>query len=234
VFKQLVKKNPIVLQLEELRLSFSEKADPAKTEAMRAYMKGKFEYFGLQKPVRDLVVKPWIKELGILDWTELKGACTWLWEQEEREFQYVAMELLFKNKKQWTVDSLNYFEQLILKKSWWDTVDYIASTLVGFYFLKYPERINVVIEKWIKSKNMWLNRSAMIFQLKYRDRTDTGLLFRSILPHLESTEFFIQKAIGWSLRQHAYTDAALVKKFVDTNALKPLSKREALKHFDKE
>lgn len=218
-------------QLNALHSKFLEASDPTKVESMSAYMKGKFEYMGLQKPVREVIVKPWIKQLGTLDWIDQKKVAAWLWKQQEREFQYVAMEMLFKNRKNWKEESLDYFEKLIITKSWWDTVDHIAATLVGGYFEKFPANKNKKVKEWIKSKNMWLNRSAMIFQLKYRGKTDVELLFEAILPHLESNEFFIQKAIGWCLRQHAYTDSKQVQKFVASHQLKPLSKREALKHL---
>lgn len=228
-----ISKNKISLEdkLIELREAFIEAGDPSKVEYMSAYLKNKFECMGLQKPVREKIVKPWLKSMTGLNWAEQKKASSWLWKQEEREFQYVAMELLFKNKKQWTEESIDYFEKLIQTKSWWDTVDFLASTLVGSYFVKFPAGKTAKSFEWIKSKNMWLNRSAMIFQLKYKDTTDVQLLFKSITPHLTSTEFFIQKAIGWSLRQLAYTNPSVVKKFVKEHDLKPLSKREALKHF---
>lgn len=224
-------RNELDKKLIELREAFLEAGDPSKVETMSSYMKNKFAFLGLQKPVREKIVKPWIKTMSDLTWPEMKRAATWLWEQEEREFQYVAMELLFRNKKQWNEESINYFEKLIQKKAWWDTVDNIASTLIAYYFKKFPSAKNTKVKEWIRSKNMWLNRTAMIFQLKYKTDTDTKLLFEAITVHLNSHEFFIQKAIGWSLRQLAYTDQALVKKFVREHELKPLSKREALKHF---
>lgn len=218
-------------QLNALREKFMDAGNPSKIESMAAYMKNKFEYAGLPKPVRETIVKPWLKSISDLSWRDQMKASTWLWKQEEREFQYVAMELLFKNKKNWTEESLEHFEKLITTKSWWDTVDYIAASLVALYFERYPSSKNKKIKEWIKSKNMWLNRTAIIFQLKYRNKTDLDLLFQSILPHLKSNEFFIQKAIGWSLRQYAYTDPKTVIKFVKGHDLKPLSKREAMKHF---
>ncbi len=217
--------------LDLLKKQFSEAADPSKAESMSAYMKGQFEYFGLQKPVREVIVKPWLKNLSGLTWKEQEQASSWLWKQKEREFVYVAMELLFRNKKQWTNESIDHFEKLILSKSWWDTVDFIAASLVGYYFEKFPAQKNMYIKRWISDNNMWLNRSAMIFQLKYKTATDLSLLTQAILPHIDSKEFFHQKAIGWALRQHAYTDPMWVKKFVKENKLKPLSVREALKHL---
>ncbi|HNQ61617.1 MAG TPA: DNA alkylation repair protein [Bacteroidia bacterium] len=218
-------------ELELLRKQFSEAADKARAKSMEAYMKDQFKFFGLPKPVRSQIAKPWMKNLSGLSWREQKQISSWFWKQEEREFLYVAMEILFRNKKQWTEESIEHFEKLILTKSWWDTVDFIAASLVGHYFIKFPSSRNKVIKRWTMHENMWLNRAAIIFQLKYKSDTDTSLLKQAIIPHLESKEFFHQKAIGWSLRQYAYTDPAWVKLFVKQHNLKPLSVREAIKHL---
>ena len=227
------KKFDLQLHLEDLRLQFLRVANKSKATAMSAYMKNKFQFMGLPKPIRDTIVKPWLKILSGIRWEEQKIASSWLWKQDEREFQYVAMELLFKNKKLWTEESLTHFEKLLISKSWWDTVDYIAAALVGAYFEIFSETKQAKINEWINSNNMWLNRTAILFQLKYKNKTDIKLLFKSILPNIQSNEFFIQKAIGWALRQYAYTDPDMVKKFISSNELKPLSKREALKHLKK-
>ena len=109
----------------------------------------------------------------------------------------------------------------------------IASNLVGNLFQKYPHLIPAYVSKWEKSDNMWLVRTAIIFQLKYKNDTDFKLLKRVIERHLSSKEFFIQKAIGWALRQYAKFEPELVQEYVKRTDLKPLSRREALKHFKK-
>jgi 3-methyladenine DNA glycosylase AlkD len=140
-------------------------------------------------------------------------------------------ELLEKYKKMWAEDMIELFEKLIVTKSWWDSVDYMSSALVSVYFKKYPQQIKPVTESWMASGNMWLQRVSLIFQLTYRKETDTELMFHYMRQLTHSKEFFIQKAIGWALRQHAKTDADLVKQFVENTKLAPLSKREALKHI---
>ena len=122
---------------------------------------------------------------------------------------------------------------MIITKSWWDTVDRIASRLVGFYFREHKELIEPYTEKWMYYGNMWLQRTALLFQLKYKKETDTDLLFGYIQALAESPEFFIQKAIGWALREYSKTAPKTVKQFVDSTLLAPLSKREALKIINK-
>ncbi|MEZ4888313.1 MAG: DNA alkylation repair protein [Chitinophagales bacterium] len=123
-------------------------------------------------------------------------------------------------------------EFMIVHKSWWDSVDTTAKW-VGVFFKKYPTMTKPVTKRWITSDNMWLQRMAIIFQLAYKKDTDVDLLFEYVLRKSDSKEFFIQKAIGWALRQYAKTDANAVWRFVDVTDLAPLSRREALKHFSK-
>jgi 3-methyladenine DNA glycosylase AlkD len=147
----------------------------------------------------------------------------------ERDFQYFAVELLMKCKKQWNKNDIRLFEKLIINKSWWDTVDFIANQVTGPWFKLYPDQIVPVTGKWNKSKNIWLQRMSLLFQLKYKKETDTELMFEYICHLSGSEEFFVQKAIGWVLREYSKTNPGIVKKFISENDLKPLSKREGLK-----
>jgi len=122
---------------------------------------------------------------------------------------------------------------MVINKSWWDTIDFLSPKIVGEYFKLYPETIENQIEKWIHSNNMWLQRSCLIFQLKYKETLNTQLLTHIIQSLLCSKEFFINKAIGWILREYSKTNPQWVIKFVHTNTLNTLSKREALKFINR-
>lgn len=152
---------------------------------------------------------------------------------DERELQYFAIELLIKTKKQWTVEDVTLIEYLVTHKSWWDTVDFLAAIIAGAWFKKFPEHIKPVTEKWNTSENIWLQRTSILFQLKYKKDTDLKLLSKYIKRLFSSNEFFVQKAIGWILREYSKTDPVMVQKFVDTEKLMPLSKREALKVIER-
>ena len=124
-------------------------------------------------------------------------------------------------------------EYLIVTKSWWDTVDSLAGGTVGIHFLRFPEVREQYLARWRASKNFWLRRTTILFQLGYEQNTDFDLLCDIIRENLGSNEFFINKAIGWALRQYARTDPKAVKKFVNaTKELNPLSRREAMKHLE--
>jgi 3-methyladenine DNA glycosylase AlkD len=118
---------------------------------------------------------------------------------------------------------------MILQKSWWDTVDFIAVNLVGAYFKVFPHKRNVITQKWMASNNIWLQRSCLLFQLKYKELLDTEFLANTISSLLGSQEFFINKAIGWVLREYSKTNQEWVIHFVSNTPLNSLSEREALR-----
>jgi 3-methyladenine DNA glycosylase AlkD len=124
-------------------------------------------------------------------------------------------------------------EYIIENKSWWDTVDFIAKKLVGRYFIEYPEYRDEFIEKWLKSDNIWLQRTTILFQLAYKEETDVKLLFDIIKKLKDIDEFFIQKAIGWSLREYSRTDPDKVEKFIKENDLSNLSSKEGMRIIKK-
>ncbi|MFD3448829.1 DNA alkylation repair protein [Microbacteriaceae bacterium 4G12] len=202
-----------------------------KAEQMTRYMKDNFPFLGIQSPERKQLLRTFLQQYGKPQKEDLFEITRHLWSLPEREFQNIALDLFEKNLKHLDDTFLPLFEEMITTKSWWDTIDYIASRLIGFVFTSYPHHIEVYIPKWMASNNIWLQRTAILFQLKYKERTNTALLFSIIEELSDSKEFFIQKAIGWALREYAKTDAQTVLHFVNSHTLAPLSKREALKHI---
>lgn len=216
--------------LQPVRESFSAFADPVKAAGAKAYMRNQFEFFGMQTPVRRMISRE-IFLAGLPTMKDMPKIIRDAWSQPEREFQYFAIELLAKLKKEWTADMITLVEKMIQEKSWWDSVDHINGLIAGPYFQQYPDLLKPVTKKWNQSENIWLQRSSIIFQKAYRQKTDTVILSAYIKHCSGSREFFIQKGIGWALREYAKTDPTWVQHFVATNDLPALSKREALKHF---
>ncbi len=218
----------LILIEEELRAI----ADPEKAAGMKAYMKNHFEFLGVASPERKVISRfIWqeYKATVLMDWRDIFN---FLWNCPEREYQYVAMDLMQKIKTKIQLEDIELIQNYILEKSWWDTVDFIASHMAGKYFEKFPEQIPNFIPLWMKSENMWINRTAILFQLKYQDKTDFDLLRENILYHIDSTEFFINKASGWALRQYSKFDKERVKHFVDEHPnLSKLTIREASKYL---
>jgi 3-methyladenine DNA glycosylase AlkD len=200
-------------------------------EAMEAYMKNQFQFFGIKTPERTALFRDFLKENGKPSLEELPAIVRSLWFEPQRECQYVALGLIDKQSRYLTKEHLPLLEEMIVTKSWWDTIDHIASYHVGEIYQK--EEDDTYLEKWIHSENMWLNRIAILYQLKYKVKTDEDRLFRYILLHQKSKEFFIQKAIGWALREYSKTNPEAVKNFIASEELAPLSKREGLKHVNR-
>jgi len=231
----LVSADPVGDILDALYFVFKKKGDARLATGMNRYMKGRFDYFGVKAPDRKSILKLFKKPiLNLIQQGFLEEIMIRLWEFEEREMQYCALELLDASKKQYTTSTMDLIERLILSKSWWDTVDMLAGKSAGYLYLKFPELRSQRIPHWITHTDFWLNRSAIIYQLNYKDKTDFEELKKSILPHIESKEFFLRKAIGWALRQYSRTNPQAVIRFVDQHPeLSGLSKREALRLIPK-
>ena len=196
---------------------------------MEKYMKNLFPFLGIKSPLRKELSKQLFREQGIPEnWEEV---VLQLWALPEREYQYLALDVVAKVKKRLAESHIRLLEELVTTKSWWDTVDFLAAHMAGAILRRFPERIGSSTTAWMESQNMWLQRTAILFQLSYKQETNQELLFSFIQECAASKEFFIQKAIGWSLREYAKINPEAVRDFVEKTPLASLSKREALKHL---
>lgn len=200
-------------------------------KGQQAYMKDNFVFFGLKTDLRRQIQKPFLHRDFLPSKKDAKLIVGSLWEKNERDFQLFGQELLFKYVKSLEKADISLLEYMIVNKSWWDTVDFIAVKLVGAYFKKFPEKRDLIIQEWLKSDNIWLKRSAILFQLKYKRNLDEVFLAEVIKQNFGTKEFFINKAIGWVLREYTRTNPAWVIAFVEeySKELSNLSKKEALR-----
>ncbi len=216
--------------LQPLIEKYEASRNPVKALQMKKYMKDQFEFYGIPTPERRAMMSEHIKGAGLPEWTEIDSISRNLWEMEEREWQFTQLDLMNRMKKQLVPENLPLLEYLITTKSWWDTVDGLSGWFVGELFKRYPELIPPTTNKWMSSGDIWLQRSCLLFQLKYKKDSDLDLLFGFIEKLSHHKSFWIRKAIGWTLREYSKTDPAAVSHFVDTHPeLSGLSKREALK-----
>ena len=222
-------KDPPVNFIPILEKEFVSKSNTEIASGQKAYMKNLFEFYGVKAPVRQEIQKPFFNKKFLPPKVGLEKTAKALWNKPQREFQYFAQEFVQCYTKHFEKKDIRLFEFMITHKSWWDTVDFIASKLVGEYFKRFPEERNQRVEKWITSGNIWLQRTAVLFQLKYKEDVDTVLLSRVINVLLGSEEFFINKAIGWMLRQYSKTNPEWVLDFCNQTSLDKLSRREALR-----
>ncbi|MGF1639261.1 MAG: DNA alkylation repair protein [Cyclobacteriaceae bacterium] len=193
---------------------------------MAQYLKKRFDFLGIKSPERRLIYKDFLKVPFDVN---LELIARWLWDQPYRELQHYAIDILVKAAKKAPESRIDLYEKLISEKSWWDTVDALAVNAVGVHFRLYPHLISTKVNAWMQTENMWLQRTCLLFQLKYKMSMNVDLLLDCIKKLGHTKEFFIQKAIGWILREYSKTDANWVLGVVQNENLKPLSKREALK-----
>jgi 3-methyladenine DNA glycosylase AlkD len=193
---------------------------------MKRYMRDQFEYLGK-------LLKHFFNDHGLPDIANLDSIARDLWSLPQREFQYAATSLIEKLEQQLPEEFIKTLEYLLVTKPWWDTVDMISTGVLGLHFKRYPKVRRKYLAKWRKSDNLWLRRATILFQLDYKQETDFELMCDIIRENLGSDRFFINKAIGWALRQYARIDPQAVRKFVKEMPLHPLSAREAVKGLEK-
>ena len=217
------------MKIEDLIPILEAATVPEKVPAMEAYMKNKFSFLGVQKPILKKIerefFKPFIKDP--IDWTFVEEC----WQQPYREFQYIAMDYLVKKKKELRPEDLPKLKALAQTKSWWDSIDQL-DRIIGEITFTYPETKNIM-RQWSLDEDFWLRRIAIDHQLMRKELTDTDLLAEVICNNFGQTEFFINKAIGWSLRNYSKVNPDWVEAFIDRyrEQLSPLSIREGSKYL---
>jgi 3-methyladenine DNA glycosylase AlkD len=200
---------------------------------MAVYLKNKFVLLGIQAPERLEINKTIKEQYGKVEFEEIEAIAMELWKLPEREFQYLAINLIDQVKTQLNPSHLDFIINLIKEKSWWDTIDGLVVNFVGQILKVYPDLIDEYVQDWVDSNNIWLNRTAILFQLKYKNDTDFELL-KSISDQLKhKNEFFVKKAIGWALREYSKTNPREVETYIATANLQALSEKEGLKVINK-
>jgi len=207
-------------------------ADAGRAAGAKAYMRGQFEHLGIGTPERRAAIAPLIRGFKPATAEELRAAATGLWAMREREYQYVAADLLVRYQAALSLDDLGWLFDLAQEKSWWDTVDCIVK-VVGKIVRRSGAKGVRAMDRAVNHKDFWVRRIAMLHQLGWRGDTDTGRLFRYAEQLAPEKEFFIRKAIGWALRDYAWHDWRTVEKFLSTSKAKfsGLTVREASKNI---
>ena len=217
------------MNVEELVKELKAVANPDDAVAMKAYMKNKFEFLGVKTPARRKLAKAFFKPQTdlVIDWNFINEA----WNYPYRELQYTALDYLEIRKNLLTPSDLPHLKKLAQTKSWWDTVDFL-DRLVGSIIARFPET-KATILSWSCDEDIWLRRLAIDHQLLRKEETDTELLEKSLVNNLGQTEFFINKAIGWTLRDYSKTNPDWVRDFIERYRaeMAALSIREGSKYL---
>jgi 3-methyladenine DNA glycosylase AlkD len=212
----------------------ADRADPDKASGMAAYLKTDMPFYGVQKKGRTEVLRAIRARFPITSKSEYREAVLALWAQPHREEKYLAIGIARGNSSFITLENVDIYRRLIVEGAWWDFVDDVAINCVGMVHLHERAAMEPIIESWINDEDMWLRRTALISPIKHKDETDHKTLFDHCLRCAHEKEFFIRKAIGWTLREYAKTEPDRVRSFLleHRERWSGLSFREAAKHLD--
>jgi 3-methyladenine DNA glycosylase AlkD len=218
--------------LDRLVRVFSAARDPERAAQAATYMRDQFPFLGLPAPTQRKLGRTVLAGLPTPTEEDLRAVVLACWELEEREYQYFACDWLRRHVAVPGPDFLATARTLITAKSWWDTIDPLATRFVGGLVHRHP-RLGTEMDAWSAAENMWLVRTAILHQLHYGAETDTDRLFDYCTRQAGHTDFFVRKAIGWALRHYARTDPDAVRRYLagHRDVLSPLSVREASKHL---
>jgi len=218
--------------LERLVRVYGAARDEARAASMAAYMRDKFAFLGFPQPTQRALARTVLAGLPAPVEDDLRAVALGCWALPEREYQYFACDWLRTQQAVPGSGFLATARTLITTKSWWDTVDPLATRVVGNLVRRHGELV-ADMDAWSADGDLWLVRTAILHQLNYGADTDTERLFGYCLRQAGHTDFFVRKAIGWALRQYARTDPDAVRAFLAGNRqrLSPLSVREASKHL---
>ena len=217
------------MNVEELVKELKAVANSDDAVAMKAYMKNKFEFLGVKTPARRKLVKAFFTQQtdSVIDWNFINEA----WNNPYRELQYATLDYLESRKKLFTPSDLPRLKKQAQTKSWWDTIDFL-DRLVGSIIARFPETKEIILS-WSCDKDIWLRRLAIDHQLLRKEKTDTELLEKILVNNLGQTEFFINKAIGWALRDYSKTNPDWVRNFIEQHQeeMASLNIREGSKYL---
>ena len=206
-------------------------ANASNAVQMQKYLKTSMPFYGVKSPILNEIVLEIKKTFLISNQEEYNVIITHIWEQSHREEKYISIKLARKWKKYITLDALHVYEKMIREGEWWDFIDPISVGLIGILLMKNRSKMSLILDKWIEDENLWIRRSAILAHLKHKENMDQDKLFNYCLQCAHEKEFFIQKAIGWVLREYSKTEPEIVRSFIEDNAsvLSNLSKREGMK-----
>ena len=220
------------MKLLDLITDLEENRNELLAESMSKYMQDKFRFLGVRGATRTEIYKkyfPDARKTKTIDWDFVESC----WNKEEREFQYVVVYYLKAMQKFLKREDISRLKYLIVTKSWWDTVDLLAK-VVGSLVIRIEGYDQIMLE-WSKDSNIWLKRVAILYQLSLKEKVDKQVLEKILVNNLGDSEFFINKAIGWALRDYSKFNPEWVREFIEKNknGMANLSIREASKYLDK-
>jgi 3-methyladenine DNA glycosylase AlkD len=222
--------HPIILAV---RKAYCDAADPTVAAGMQKYLKTDMLFHGIKTPQRREISKAIFKQFPIKDLVEYIEVVCELWDGEHREEKYCAISLACRYKRYQVLEALPMYQMMIETGAWWDLVDGVAIELIGSLLRNYPVIMKKILKSWINDENIWIRRSAIISQVRFKKETDSEMLFTFCREHLHETSFWIRKAIGWALREYSKSEPDRVRDFVKefSERMSGLTRREAGKYI---
>jgi 3-methyladenine DNA glycosylase AlkD len=221
----------MIALVQEIQSALENAKDPSRVEQMEAYMKNHFSFIGVMSGPRKAIFqqfKPQLQQLSSEQSWEFIYEC---WVNPYREVQYIAIDHLLANyKKNAQSSDGQHFTFVLSNQTWWDSLDLLAAHSVGHFARQFPSAFSELAQEWESSAHFWLHRTLLIHQLKYKQQTNLELLQYYIHTFKWNKEFFIQKAIGWSLREVSKWNPDWVRQVVESENLLGLARREAMKY----
>ncbi len=214
----------------EIKKLFEKNEDKENAISMAKYMRNLFEFYGIPTPKRKKIYKNFVKEEKKgkkVDWDFLDKC----YEDSHREFQYLVSDYLIAMNNFLTYDDIPKIEKYIKTKQWWDTIDFLDK-VISEIGLK-DNRVDDLMLEWSKANDIWVRRVAIDHQLGRKEKTNTVLLEKILVNNFGSDEFFINKAIGWALRDYSKTNPEWVREFINKykDKMSNLSVKEASKYI---
>ena len=218
--------------LSRVQKVYADARDPERAAAMAAYMRDQFPFLGIGAPAQRALGRQVLAGLGRPAEADLRAVALGCWALPEREYQYFACDLLRRYARVCSAGFVEVARRLITTKPWWDTVDMLAAHLVGSLVARHPQLVSTM-DEWSAAEDLWLVRTAILHQLRFKESTDADRLFAYCTRQAGHPDFFVRKAIGWALREYAKTDPEAVRGYLRTHEarLSGLSLREARKHL---
>lgn len=217
-----------------IRAALSARSDRAAATQARKYLKTDMPMFGVSRPVLKELLRDALAQHVPATRTEWEQAVRLAWAGPQRELKYAAVAILRGYRGRWLgPEAIPLLEQLIREGAWWDLVDELATHPVGDVLASHRAEMAPVLERWIASDDPWLRRAALLAQVRHRGKTDVPMLLDFCRRQADDPSFWIRKAVGWALREHAHTDPETVRTFLAEmgDRLSPLSRAEAEKHL---
>ncbi|MDK2818619.1 MAG: DNA alkylation repair protein [Spirochaetota bacterium] len=217
--------------IDTLKQILKKNYNPSIAHKQSQYMKNKFSFYGIPKPKLRQITKPFLQTSLSLFTSEIIEILYQLFYENKREFHYIAIDLLTIHIHKFSYLDFQQLYLLIDLYPWWDSIDALQKPF-SLWIIQHPEYLREVSLTWNNTNSIWQKRSAIILQLKHKQNLDTSLLTEIIIFNKNSSEFFIQKAIGWILREYSKTNPLWIKEFIDQHKdLSNLSKKEGLKYI---